>query len=659
MSTMVSAPPPSTRAQDILKDMRQKRELLVSSNPSLQRNTSTHNKPPTAPKTKTAELSSTSAGSSTRAQEILGDMKQKRASLTAVLEACKSPGSSAKKRDRSIGLSTAPTAASTRSWLSSIADDDDSICYSETSRESRRQSSIEFIIDTEESDLNSISTREEIKQAVAAVCNEVIPKVLVAIKRKSSTSSVVSDTSKKTTTTTSWTFQTQSSARNLYKEESLNVSLSEKKKRRSKISERKRQQNASNSSGSASSLPIDMTQLRSRRSNLQSLLDTISEMKEATEFNAPLEETRSHASQYPRRQPRQDDSSEGAAPVAWKPSTPTYETKRPASPSLSSASTQRNSLVLPALKDKKRTKKSSNSSLASHYVLDTTRVKQDRMKTTSVTATASYRAPTSEPTHLLPSLESDSEDSLLASPNVSDGDDSLLVTPDTAQGQRPELPSKRHTQRPGVSTPIKEISSRRHSRLATTKKIKSPQVAVRAQAAQDTDTHELQSRANIDVGVRHVELAKFDSRVSQQTLPAPYEPMMSQRNVCRDPLDESKRKFTYDDIVKEMELMAAKLAKDGLKIPIGVELKLRRGLKLPSDDNSTSGWSFSAQSLVSDCTMSLPSKRLLDGPDASVVSSYECANTRRSEKIDVAQRFCGGMYHLAVLSGMPPCEDEV
>jgi hypothetical protein len=116
-----------------------------------------------------------------------------------------------------------------------------------------------------------------------------------------------------------------------------------------------------------------MTQLRSRRSSLQSLLDTISEMKEATEFNAPLEETRSQASQYPRRQPRQDDSSEGAASVAWKSSTPASETKRSASPSWSSASTQRNSLVLPTLKDKMRTKKSSNSSLASHYVLDTTR----------------------------------------------------------------------------------------------------------------------------------------------------------------------------------------------------------------------------------------------------------------------------------------------
>ncbi|KAI2510711.1 hypothetical protein MHU86_3659 [Fragilaria crotonensis] len=612
---MIAAPPPTTRAQDILKDLRQKRELLVSSNPSLQRNAL--NKPPTVPKAKGVVPSCSSTGS-TRAQEILGDMKQKRASLTAVLEACKSTDSPGKKRDRSIGLSTAPTAASTRSWLSSIADDDDSICYSETSRESRRESSIEFIIDTEESDLNSVSTREEVRQAVAAVCNEVVPKVLMAIQKTSSTSSVLSEASKKTTTTTSWTFRTQSSARNLYHEESIKHNRAEKKKRRTKISDRRRQDNSSAStSGSTAPLPIDINLLRSRRAKLQSMLDTILEMKEVSEFNHRLEQTRSYSPQRPRRRPRQDDSSEG------------------------------------------RTKKSSNSSIASHYVLDTSTVKDDAKKMTFAKANHAHHALTRDTIKLLPSLESDSEVSLLESPAASDDDESLLVTPDQSQGQLLELPSKPDPRRSRVSTPSKERSTRRQSRRTSSKKSKPPpkMMPMYAQTDRDNDMHPTQNRINTEGDVRRG--SQVTSASTSAMSSDPCEPIMGQHNGSRDPLNESRVQFTYDDIVKEMNQMAAKLAKDGLTIPIGAELKLRKGRMLPSDDNSATGWSFSEPSVVSDCSFSMPSKVISDVPEASIVSSHECATKRRSAKTDVSERFCGGLYHLAVLSGMPPCEVEV
>lgn len=657
MATMIAAPPPTTRAQDILKDLRQKRELLVSSNPSLQRNAL--NKPPTVPKAK-GVVSSCSSTGSTRAQEILGDMKQKRASLTAVLEACKSTDSPGKKRDRSIGLSTAPTAASTRSWLSSIADDDDSICYSETSRESRRESSIEFIIDTEESDLNSVSTREEVRQAVAAVCNEVVPKVLIAIQKTSSTSSVLSEASKKTTTTTSWTFRTQSSARNLYHEESIKHNRAEKKKRRTKISDRRRQDNScASTSGSTASLPIDINLLRSRRAKLQSMLDTILELKEASEFNHRLEQTRSYSSQRPRCRPRQDDSSEGSAPVATKSSTPASETKLSASYSSLPTPSKHNSLTQPTLQTHRRTKKSSNSSIASHYVLDTSTVKDDAKKMTFAKANHAHHALARDTIKLLPSLESDSEVSLLESPAASDDDESLLVTPDQSQGQLLELPSKPDPRRSRVSTPSKERSTRRQSRRTSSKKSKPPpkMMPMNAQADRDNDMHPTQNRINTEGDVRRGSQVTSASTCAMSSDPC--EPIMGQHNGSRDPLNESRVQFTYDDIVKEMNQMAAKLAKDGLTIPIGAELKLRKGRMLPSDDNSATGWSFSEPSVVSDCSFSMPSKVISDVPEASIISSHECATKLRSEKTDVSERFCGGLYHLAVLSGMPPCEEEV
>jgi hypothetical protein len=180
---------------------------------------------------------------------------------------------------------------------------------------------------------------------------------------------------------------------------------------------------------------------------------------------------------------------------------------------------------------------------------------------------------------------------------------------------------------------------------------------VYAQTDPDNDQHPTQNRINTEGDVRRGSQVKTASNRSMS--PAPFEPIMRQRNGSDDMLTDSTRKLTHDDIIKEMNLMAAKLANDGLIIPIGAELKLRKGRKVPSDDNSVTGWSFSEPSDVSDCSLSMPSKVILDGPEASIVSSHGCASKRRYEKTNIEERFCGGLYHLAVLSGMPPCEEEV
>lgn len=648
-STIVAAPSaaPSTRARDILKDMRQKRELLVSNNPSLQKHV--HAKPPTAPKIKTRESSTSSSIGSNRAQEILGDMKQKRASLTAVLEACKSPGSPRKKRDRSIGLSTAPTAASTRSWISSIADDG-SCCYSETSREdgSPRESSIEFIIDTEDSDLYSLSTREELGQVVGAICEEVVPKALNAIHRRHNSDCIApeqSETLSKTSTTTSWTFRTESSARNLYREERIRNSLSEKKKRRIQISEKRKQESSRSCSGGSSyKYPVDLQEVRRQRSNLKSMLDSISEIKEATNPNISLPR---NSSQPTHHRLRQDDSSAGSAPLSSRPSSKASGAGRESARSSSKSSSSQVEFVLPSsLKDKNRKKKSSDSSIASHYVLET-KFKHGRQKKIVVKPTEMYVAPTPDPAYIVPPIESDAEQSLLASPITSVADESLLVTPEYSEAKQSEILSTPPPQSPptisnhGHSGNVQDTGSNRSHRTHRSSDEKSTRIAS-VPISHNPYSVEVPQQTSLDLAVPTTTKVEPQVNVWEYTRmeSTPLEPQSQEDEVM--PTTLAVKEITMDDIMMEMKRLAAHLGNVGLTIPIGTEITLRRGSNndVP-DDCSGTGWSFTEPSVISRCT--------------NIDTDTYMSSTPES---NCTERFCGGMYHLAVLSGMPPCDEE-
>ena len=749
----ITPPPAYTRAQDILENMRQKREQLVSSNPSLKR--SLHKKPPTAPRMKKSLSSSSSTGSS-RAQEILGDLKQKRASLTAVLEACKSPGSQKKRRDRSIGLSTAPTAASTRSLLSSIADDD-SFCYSETSREGTlpKESSIEFIIDTEDSDLCSLTTREEVEQAVGAIYEEVIPKALYAIQKKRSTNNVTIETLNKTVTTTSWTFRSQSSARDLYHEESVRLNKSEKKKRRIHLSDkRSKQSSRSNASVASSSVAsIDVKQLQKQRSNLQHMMESISELKGASDFSIAPTKKNSRSIRH--------DSSEGSAPLATRSPGRSPERISVESSCKSSSSTKLEFDLPSSLKDKPRKKKNLNSSIASHYVLET-KVKHGRKKKIIVKPTELYVAPPPDPANMLPALDSDgsSEGSLLVSPASSCGEESLLVTPVQSEDEKSVQRTKdlRHSPTSDLlskyldvaeETKEEELQISREERKIRAKPTASGRVIYNVRSEESArivvqETKEIQvsrdeqflvRRRSSELAIADTDNVEVPQNVWQHTCmePTPEEPKSEYVPKEHDDEDLMKvylKKFTKEDIVKEMNMLADKMARKGLQIPIGTELILRRvgvyeeddqsstgwSLSEPSDQ-STTGWSFSEPSDLSSCSCTLPSRRASRGPDtAANVSSLDIysrsdeissldinsrsdeissldiysrsdeissldinsrsdeissldINSRsdeisspkrnmRPDEIDITEKFCGGLYHLAVMSGMSICGEQ-
>mmetsp|Transcript_25846 Transcript_25846/g.43037 ORF Transcript_25846/g.43037 Transcript_25846/m.43037 type:complete len:739 (+) Transcript_25846:169-2385(+) len=736
MATIVP-PPGASRAREILRDMREKRESLISSNPSLQ-SLQTGQKPPTVPRKRKENLIPSSPGSS-RAREILGDLQQKRASLSAVLEACKaspgSPSSTGKRSLRSIGgPSTAPTAASTRSWLSSNADDD-SFCYSDTSLEdSPKESSIEFIIDTEDSDF-SLTTREEVEQAIDTIYEEVIPHALQHAKKQAMNTQSIETTSTKTT---SWTFQTQSSARNLYREESFQVSKSKKKKRRTKISDKKKQlqsdkKNSSRSVASwASGLEsVDMSEVRKQRSRLQEMMNSISELKEC-ESLAP----RNKSSRSIRRL-RQDDASEGSAPIS---SSKSHRTK--SSPNPPSDDTIKLDFDLSAMKEQSRRKKNASSSIASHYVIET-KVKRGQKKKIAVKPSELYVAPTPDPDNIQ-SDSSVSECSLLASPKAPhDDEESLLVSPEQSEDEK-SMPDER----PKVddvadkkSVPVDDVPDKKsvpNEQASVDVSYSTNQViCIPEKSSMDlsclTDIHSggsLVSAAqanNKDVNVSSVQprvaseldhVLEFQSAESSAFMlfedykgsqDEPSTIIAERRHgstmaavVDRDPLDVSQRMeltpleprtgstppsednlmnymktYTMDDIVREMNIIAAKIGKEGLKIPSGTVLKLRHnngpGVEDMEEDESATGWTFSEPSDISSCSYALPRKDSTRcAPDSTTVDSpgkpparkarpvEKIDTTRKSRQAreDITERFCGGMYHLAVMTGMPVYEEQ-
>jgi hypothetical protein len=643
-------------------------------------------------------------------------MQQKRASLSAVLEAVKqSPGSpSSWRSNRSLGPSTAPTAASTRSWLSSNADDD-SFCYSETSFEdSPKESSIEFIIDTEDSDL-SLTTKEEVQDALGTIYDEVIPEALKLAKKqarkeakKQAKKEAVETATKKTTTTTSWTFQTQSSARNLYREESFRVSKSEKKKRRIKISDKKkalqsdqRQSSRSDASWASGVETIDLNQVRKQRSRLQEMMDSISELKD-TEGPAP---SRTRSSRSIRRL-RQDDASEGSAPISSKSS----RKKAP-----SSAPVENDGIKvdfdLSAMKEQSRRKKNASSSLASHYVIET-KVKRGHKKKVVVKPAELYRAPIPDPAYLK-SDSSSSEASLLASPNLSydenDDEESLLVSPQHSEDEKsasePAKMEESESTNPEVwllEPPKNDLFDLTHPDVQSRGSVdnRSPiepvvdyecdQVTTEFQSAesalmifqeykisQDEPAPILGERrfSTVAVAPENRQIALF-STVSQTMERTPIEPRTGSTPPSDDDLTNYMKTFTMDDIVREMNLIAAKIGKDGLKIPTGTVIKLRHndGEEDGTEDESVTGWTFAEPSDISTCSYTLPrTASTRCAPDSSTVDSPGKPPARSSlrekdivlpvksnplAEQDITERYCGGMYHLAMMTGMPAYERQ-
>jgi hypothetical protein len=663
---MATLAPSLSRAQEILKDLRQKQESLIANNPSLQRCLH-HDRPPIGPSTRKTNTSVNQQGSD-RAKEILVDLKAKRASLTAVLDACRSPGSPGKKRDRSI--TTAPTAASTRSWLSSNVGDDDSFSYSETSFDSPRgeSTSVEFIFDTEDSDLYSLSTREEVERAVGkavgTIYEEVIPRALSAIQKKRATQ----ESSPSCTKASSWTFQSKLSARNLYHEERTRLTISEKKKRRSKVSEKRRAEakerkkkepfaKSDASLASSVSPSVDLEQLHQQRSILMNMLQSVSELQEMADASVSCSQE-----SPPIRRPTVDESPSGSEPISARPPstnkqepTPSHDTPSP---------TKKIDFDMTKVQideKKKRTRKKkkdsnlSSASIASHYVLETKEV-YCRKKKVGVKLSGPYTAPTLDLNNIV--HPPDSDESLLVTPPLSDDDESLLASPlqHESAGVKPRKGSATH--------------SRKHSRTLDTKSEESPFLVfeedklhvIQKNEGRKSTPSSVNNDFNNDIVSPDGETGPsipLPSQYLSDMEPTPEEPR-SQQNYLRKTTTfsslEDKVVFTMEDIIREMNRLAAENASKGLTIPSGTVITLRRGKdEQPADVQSYSGWSFSEPSDLSSCSYTLaPLNQAFPRPDAEdewLESDIGIKDITRAEE-DITERFCGGLYHIAVMSGM-------
>ena len=520
-------------------------------------------------------------------------------------------------------------------------DDDSGFGYSKTFRESsskREQTScIQFIIDTEESDLFSISTRDEVKQAVSDVCNVVLPQVLVAMqhhKSNQSDLSVSSDASKSTTSTiSSYSFRSQSSARDLYREESIRHSLSDKKKHRIQTSDRKRQEK---SCYEALATPMDVQQVRAQRSKLRSLIQTISEMKENSARLSSRDKSFPERLLADRsRRPRQEDTSEGSAPIHCP------KLCKSDFPPLHNAS------------DSQRTK---NTDIASKCVVESShqeggekrykkKKKKKKEKTKSGSRKSSNKSHTeqhyfhdshvSRPTNLLPIMESEGEESLLVSPNNSDGE---ARSRHHSKGCRTNTKQHKYTDRSKVSPP-------QRSAQETEATPEPPRVS-----EQRPEQCSVLEGERCSQDALHIVRSHKESAIS----------LIKQGN---GELNQARVDYTYDDIVKEMNRLAARLA-SCRDIPIGTEIKLNSDCGRNSfsiDDLSATGWTFSEQCDVSECTLHLSTEGFQGGglDSAGTISREMATIAHRRDKSDSAQRISSTMHHSEIMNGVEPGEAEV
>jgi len=754
------------RAYEILRDMREKRESLIASNPFLHK--SQLIKPPTAPRRRESRRRRGSkTESASRAKDILIDMKNTRNSLSSVLETRKT---SSKRSSRSEGQSTAPTAASTQSLLSSRADDD-SFCYSETARE--ETPGFQFIIDTEESDLNSLSTRGEVERAVGAIYEKVIPQALSAINKKEEKMQCPNSSY-------SWNFVSPNSARDLYRDEGIQRSVAEKKRRRIKISEKKKEMARVRRDGNVSSpvfsdcsstSSVDLSQLREQQSTLRSLLDSVSEMKDSIDSSISSSPCSPDHPFKESRRIRQDDNSDGSYPlpnklvldadarqltvddknirerlsekkkrrirIAEKKKEMAKVRRDPVSPSFISAESSleileprrcqtkhrtqqpaipdmrqkgNNTICSPStshstssgrIKSLKHRPRQDDTSSGSNPVLANTshlassdkiilsnegglqgdqserRRKKSEKKRRRIDADNSdnknievrrkgmqRERPILKPRHqnLDPRSikgENASKGSLLVSPETSDVE-SLLVSPNHSKGMF-TLTSPQFSQKSGFDLNISDLKSK--SDLESDKSclfifeepeesapvlpvsvVKSPAPTIKSKTS-------AVSKSDIEY-VPYFSIVREPKRLESKT------ESISQRSKEEKLFaTECKPSYTIEDIMAEMNCLATKNAVEGLRIPNGTVLTLRRnndtGKTIENDEHSCTGWSFSEETEIS--TLDAVYNKELAGSQNLVTEQK--LNSRAYT--DITSRYCGGHYHMALLSGMSAGSSEM
>lgn len=109
---------------------------------------------------------------------------------------------------------------------------------------------------------------------------------------------------------------------------------------------------------SSTASSIDVRQVRKQRSLLEDIMESVSDLKETAPVPAPVKEKKKRRSS---RRPRQDDSSEGSAPILTKTSS--------GSGSLAPIDERKMDFDLSVFekKGRKKKKKNTDSSIASHY----------------------------------------------------------------------------------------------------------------------------------------------------------------------------------------------------------------------------------------------------------------------------------------------------
>ena len=200
-SAMVGKGKKGRGPREILADLRAKRESFLS-HPSLQK-TKGYAKPPRSPRLSDGRKTPPNDGATevvnaaiivahataakpprsptlleqSRAQEILATMKERKSNLSTILETIGPPKKKSKRKGKGES-STAKTASSTTSWVSSTGDND-SFCYSETSSDSVGKSSLEFYFETDENSSSTTTpTHIQVGKAVAEAFSKVPPETL-------------------------------------------------------------------------------------------------------------------------------------------------------------------------------------------------------------------------------------------------------------------------------------------------------------------------------------------------------------------------------------------------------------------------------------------------------------------------------------------------
>mmetsp|Transcript_17578 Transcript_17578/g.26683 ORF Transcript_17578/g.26683 Transcript_17578/m.26683 type:complete len:710 (-) Transcript_17578:2153-4282(-) len=687
------------RAREILLDLRRKREALIAQNPILDNG-----------KMKTARNENRQKNfeteSSSRAKDILVDMKSKRASLSSVLEACKT---SSKRKNRSEGPSTAPTAASTRSCLSSYADDD-SFSYSESSQD--ENPGFEIIIETEESDLCSLSTREEVENALGTIYQQVIPKALSSISNEEMRNKSIASC--------------QYSLNVISENTAIDFPLEEKKRMRSK---RKKKRRKRSNKKSESTKKKDETRIESSsrcyrpaESFKNSSFDiTAEEELDSTEkrlrvdskrYGLPSEATPSFESQQllskeendllsndmekkkkgsdrkkeikkAKRHPNRTSptvaecsSDEQQSLTATKgqsqqcdcqnertnnsvssPSIPSYH-RRPRQDDSSFGSNKPSSQLLPTA--------TSNSQLLDTDLQQSTSEPEQKKSRKSNGNIRTVSKP--ERKRVATRIEKGKRNQSFNSENVvvACGSESSLLnlqktstnnetfSSRSSQSQKCDFTLSPSFQKERYNPDTPELKSEESGVIVFQDEIDNSLSLPRLESKRRTwvrSRSKLELAPSIDAPAPRKLRSRSGIEKKSQSESRPTVQSNQNREDCSFAI-AYKETYTMDDIMAEMNRLAIIQAKEGLKIPSETVLTLRsnkaKSSKLEDGDNFSTGWSFSEASDVSTLTSFSE-----DAPENPVKFKQSPVSD------DISKKFCGGLYHIAVMSGMPATQQEI